>query len=452
MGSVYARWKTLWLKYRDETGKAVSRSSGYKLGQEAEARGLLAELERRVAEAVVPPVVTGARASAAVDQPPLLVRAAGLMVQEYAERWIKGREGRVESVGDEHGRLKNHVYPRIGHLLMRDVRPRHIRDFILDLSTAKVRRRGTGKGEGTSKIAPRTVRHVYATLHRMFRSAVIDEEIETNPVVVEKGVLPKNVDKDPSWRASAVFDRPELISLVSDPRIPEVRRVLNALKGLAALRHGEAAGLRWSDYDITRTPLGKFVVARSYEKERTKTQVSREVPVHPVLAAILGSWRDRGWSRTFGRDPAADDLIVPGRDRKVWEAHDADDFFKEDLGTLGLRNRRGLDLRRTFITLAQVDGARRDLLKVMTHGPAAADIVSMYTSFPWASLCDEVSKLGITLPSTVIEVVEEKIETNPGRPVACETATGESYRSIDFPSALEPLARFERATYGLRNS
>lgn len=62
MGSVYARWKTLWLKHRDETGKAVSRSSGYKLGQEAEARGLLAELEKRVAEAVVPPVATRVRA------------------------------------------------------------------------------------------------------------------------------------------------------------------------------------------------------------------------------------------------------------------------------------------------------------------------------------------------------------------------------------------------------
>jgi hypothetical protein len=84
----------------------------------------------------------------------------------------------------------------------------------LDLRTAKIRKRGTGKGEGATTIAPRTVRHTYATAHRMFKSAVIDEVIETNPVVVEKGVLQKNVDKDPSWRATAIFERDEVITLI----------------------------------------------------------------------------------------------------------------------------------------------------------------------------------------------------------------------------------------------
>jgi hypothetical protein len=65
----------------------------------------------------------------------------------------------------------------------------------------------------------------------------------------------------------------------------------------------------------------------------------------------------------------------------VWPVHDADDPFKDDLEALGMRHRRGHDLRRTFITLAQVDGARREVLKVMTHGPSADDIVSLYTSF-----------------------------------------------------------------------
>lgn len=200
---------------------------------------------------------------------------------------------------------------------------------------------------------------MFATLHRLFKSAVIDELIESDPVVVEKGILPKSVDKDPSWRATAVFERAEVIALISDPRIPEHRRVLNALEVLAALRHGEAAGSRWSDYHPELTPLGKLVVARSYDHDRTKTQITREVPVHPVLAQLLAAWRSIGWKATFHRDPTADDLIVPGRDREVWPSHDADDYFKDDLDVLGLRARRGHDLRRTFITLAQVDGARR---------------------------------------------------------------------------------------------
>jgi hypothetical protein len=70
----------------------------------------------------------------------------------------------------------------------------------------------------------------------------------------------------------------------------------------------------------------------------------------------------------------------------------------DDLRTLGLRERRGHELRRTFVTLAQVDGARRDLLETMSHGPRG-DIVSIYTSFPWPALCAEIAKLKIELRS-----------------------------------------------------
>src|SRR5438067_12960432 len=106
---------------------------------------------------------------------------------------------------------RNHVFPRMGDMRMRDVRPKHIRNLMLDLRSANVHRRGTGQGFSTTKIAPRTVRHIYALLRRMFSAAVIDEVIEASPVIVAKGVLPKNVDKDPTWRASAIYDRDELV-------------------------------------------------------------------------------------------------------------------------------------------------------------------------------------------------------------------------------------------------
>jgi hypothetical protein len=72
---------------------------------------------------------------------------------------------------------------------MRDVRPKHIRALVLDLRKSNVHRRGTGKGLGTEKLAPRTVRHIYSLIRRMFSAAVIDEVIEASPVVVAKGVL-----------------------------------------------------------------------------------------------------------------------------------------------------------------------------------------------------------------------------------------------------------------------
>ena len=71
--------------------------------------------------------------------------------------------------------------------------------------------------------------------------------------------------------------------------------------------------------------------------------------------------------------------------------------FHEDLERLGLRKRRQHDLRRTFVTLARSDGARKDILEQIFHGPRG-DIMDMYTTLPWRVLCDEVSKLRVELP------------------------------------------------------
>lgn len=68
--------------------------------------------------------------------------------------------------------------------------------------------------------------------------------------------------------------------------------------------------------------------------------------------------------------------------------------FHEDLERLGLRKRRQHDARRSFITLARSDGARKDVLEWVTHGPRG-DIVDLYTTLPWEALCAEVAKLRI---------------------------------------------------------
>jgi hypothetical protein len=105
-------------------------------------------------------------------------------------------------------------------------------------------------------------------------------------------------------------------------------------------------------------------------------------------------WKDAGWERIFGRRPTANDFIVPTRNMTMRESPDAQKSLHDDLALLELRPRRGHDLRCTFITLAQVDGARKDILEAISHGPRG-DIVSVYTTFPWPVLCAEVAKLKI---------------------------------------------------------
>jgi integrase len=451
MSCLYKRGKSLWVAFKDERGARVCRPTGYKVGEEAAARLLLVELERKAADAAASeadrtlqvaaeaPIVgqaadrtlQGAPQARTAEAGPATRTASanvGPTVREYGERWLLSREA-VETIGDERGRLRNHVFPKLGDLRMRDVRPRHIRDFILELKISKVHLRGTGKGLGTEKIAPRTVRHVFALLRRMFSAAVIDEVIETSPVTVAKGVLPKNVDKDPAWRATALYERGELVRLISDPIVPPDRRILNSIKGLSGTRHGEAAGLRWSNYIVDATPLGKLVVARSYEKDGTKTKVSRLVPVHPVLAQLLDAWKRSGWAAMYGRAPAPADFIVPRSivespededgGAELWDADRAHKLFLSDLEALGLRRRRGHDLRRTFITLAQEDGAERDVLQVITHAPNPEDVMSLYTTFPWPRLCAAVAKLRITLPDPS---QAQPAAADSGEPISAERA------------------------------
>lgn len=95
------------------------------------------------------------------------------------------------------------------------------------------------------------------------------------------------------------------------------------------MRTGEAAALRWRHYSPEVRPLGKLLVARSYNTKRnreknTKTEAVKHVPVHPTLAAMLAEWKLGGWPAMYGRAPGPDDLIVPlppeAADRRVSRA------------------------------------------------------------------------------------------------------------------------------------
>jgi integrase len=361
VGSLYLKGGRLWARYKKKGGKWGGAPTPYLPGDEKKARQFLAVLEAdaRVATSTSPPKRLGTPT-----------------VKQYAEGWVKDRRSLgLRTADDDETRLRLHALPTIGEMPIDEVRPRHIRDLVLEM-----------RKDGA--LAPRSIRNVYGVLATMFRTAVADELILATPCVLARGILPKKVDKDPAWRATAIFTRPEVEQLISDVRIPEDRRALYALKGIAGLRHTEAATLRWRQYDATLEPLGALNL------EKTKTGVPRRIPVHATLARLLAEWKLSGWERTYGRRPDADDIIVPTRNLTERPSPDSQRSLGLDLDTLKLRRRRGHDLRRTFVTLAQVDGARRDLLETISHGPRG-DIINVYSSFPWPALCAEVAKLKI---------------------------------------------------------
>ncbi len=227
------------------------------------------------------------------------------------------------------------------------------------------------------------MRNVYSTVRSLFRDAAIADLITATPCVLTKRQIGAVHDAHSDWRRGAVFTRDELERLISDERIGVDRRVLYALLGVAGLCHGEAAALRFRHLDMDAAPLGRLPIAASNDRETTKTGVEPRVPVHPMLAAILASWRLSGWSKMFGRVPAPDDLVIPtappapggGKKTPVLQMRSKGYTFKRwcggtadinnrsracDLSVLGLPHRRVHDLRRTFISLCREDGADKE--------------------------------------------------------------------------------------------
>lgn len=389
---VFTRGNTLWLRWRtgevDKHGRPKWRSASSMLcvGNEVLAAKMLADVEAAVA--VKRPAPSGSGS-------PLL--------RDHAMAWLDTLE--TETVKDDRSRVVNHILPVLGDVRLDELRPKLIRDLVESLKTKATigNRHRDGSRPATGELlSPRTIRHVYTVLHRMLEAAVADELIASNPCVLKPGELPREVDKDRTWRRTAVFTRDEVETIVSAAdKIPEDRRVLDALFFIGGMRFGEAAALTWRDYDADATPLGKLVIEKSYSTrahkvKSTKTDNPREMPVHPMLAKILATWKLGGFKRFTGRDPKPDDPIVPST-RGTWRnVNVALRHFHKDLESLELRTRRQHDGRRTFISIARADGARPDILRWATHGPSG-DVIDDYTTLPWSTLCDEVAKVKLAV-------------------------------------------------------
>ncbi|MBS2031608.1 MAG: hypothetical protein JST54_27165 [Deltaproteobacteria bacterium] len=343
-------------------------------------------------------------------------------VAELSQQWLDRRKKKgIPNVVVEEQRLKDHILPLLGSKKVSEIRTRHAIELIEALQAKESVRGG--------KLAPRTVRQIYFTFQQMVRYAVRIEILNGNPIELERGEVPKIVDKDLLWRQSAVFSAGEVEQLISDTRISAHRRVAYALEFLTGLRTGETSALRWGDYDPDKQPLGRIVAARSWDSKRklfkpTKTEVAHEVPVHPVLAAVLARWRMGGWRERMKREPTANDLIVPTINDTPRDVRKALEDFHEDLDRLGLRRRRHYDSRRTFISVGLDSGASKDILQTITH-PRPADAFDLYRTASWEARCSAVSCIKVELrQGAVIDLVTRKRRVAAGTIEAPTSASG----------------------------
>ncbi|TAL43911.1 MAG: site-specific integrase [Salinibacterium sp.] len=322
---------------------------------------------------------------------PLGVLDPTILLRDYAELWIERRiKADISAIRSSRTNAR-HVAKALGGVRVAALERRHALALLEWVRP---------------HYAPRTVHHIIGALRSMCSHAIDDHLLAVNPVHFRRGELPPLVDR-PGWdRTRAYFDHLEVEYLLGSPRVPEASRVLYAVLFLVGVRIGEAAALRWRNYEPEYPPIGRLWVLRSWSREHmreghTKTKIERPIPVHPTMARTLDRWRNERWPAHYGREPGPDDLIFPrvrtGRRRGELD-HLLTTYEWQKLQThlaeAGLRARRLNDGRKTFLTLAVADGARKDILRAATHC-REGDIVSGYIETIWEQLADEVCKLRI---------------------------------------------------------
>lgn len=325
---------------------------------------------------------------------PDAMRPVDQTVIDYLRAWIRQRTHHTRK--DDSNRIERYIARTMfGNMLLREVRPKHVADFI-----DRVKARESIRGE---TLAPRTVRNIYSVIQRAFARAALDEVFAVSPceTVSKAGILPKRDDKNPGERVTWKYTRREAAMLIYDERLPEDRRVTYAIALLGGLRFGESSALRVSDYDKACTPLRRITAGRSYQSatkkiKGTKTGAIKFVPVIPALAEILDAWLEHGFRKRFKRDPQPGDLLVPNREGRARSSNSGFRALERDCTKLGIPQRamKQHGMRHTFVTLARADGALGERLRWVTHAPPKS-MLDQYTSPDWEALCAEVSKLKI---------------------------------------------------------
>ena len=140
----------------------------------------------------------------------------------------------------------------LGDMLLRDVRPTHIKDTLASLKNrvmgAKV---GKGRKSGAT-MSTRTLGMVRARLRSVFGVAVADQRIYTNPIEATKrikgndgGEVRRGIALDFN-QASRLHELGEALYAAGVCRLWVA--VFTALS--VGLRRGEVMGLRWQDIDL----------------------------------------------------------------------------------------------------------------------------------------------------------------------------------------------------------
>jgi integrase len=215
-------------------------------------------------------------------------------VKDFGEQWREGLVyGRSASAERLEGALRLHLYPRLGHRKLGDVRRTAVQEWV----------------KGLGHLAPRTVHQTYGYAAMLFEAAVLDRAISATPCV---GIKLPEIPKDD--RRIYTADEVHKLARTFDPRFSAAIYVGAG----CGLRRGEMAGLELEHVDFLRREitirqqvvprvgfgyvLGPPKTESSYRTvempKATALALARHIELHPPKLIVVRDETTPGTART----------------------------------------------------------------------------------------------------------------------------------------------------------
>jgi integrase len=187
----------------------------------------------------------------------------------------------VNTLKNYRGHVRDAWKPKLGHLLLRELRRGHIEAVLAELAAPVGGDRAAGNvGRRVAQRSPATIDGYRRTIRAALSAAQRRELIAFNPAEGRMDSIPTSVeigeDDEPTvWQPE---ETARFLEHVYDDRLS----ALYELAAYAGLRRAELCGLRWSDID----PDGAGLRVRQTIVSVTRAQVTAEQAACPVCGDV----------------------------------------------------------------------------------------------------------------------------------------------------------------------
>lgn len=155
---------------------------------------------------------------------------------------LKEQRGLKHSTLTRYKELTTRIYPVIGHLKIRDIRPDHLNRFYSDLGKDGANKRG-------GKLSNKTILEHHRLIHTVLEQAVKEGLIPFNPA--DRVELPKAERKEVNY-----FQAEEVKAIAEALQTEPIKwQTMTHLLLITGARRGEILGLKWNCIDFENNQL-----------------------------------------------------------------------------------------------------------------------------------------------------------------------------------------------------